>query len=71
LPNEFFLIDLFLDLGRILNTLFLHDEHGLVIAILDELILDVFVHHVESIFNVVLGPTWHLFYDFGPFVSYG
>lgn len=67
--NELLFVDLVLRLGVILVDLFLHDENGLMRAILDELILDIFEHHVESVFDVILSSARHFFYDFGPFVA--
>jgi hypothetical protein len=42
-----------------------------VISVLDQLILNIFIHHIKSILNVVLCSPWHIFYDFRPFVTNG
>lgn len=42
-----------------------------MISVLDEFILDVLVHHVESIFHIILRPTWHLLDDLRPLVADG
>jgi len=70
LSNKFFLIDLILNLSRILVTLFFHDEDGLMISIFYKFVFDVLIHHVEPIFNVVFGSSRHLFYDLWPLVTY-
>ena len=63
LSNKFFLVDLILNLSRILVTLFFHDEDGLMISIFYKFVFDVLIHHVEPIFNVVFGSSGHLFND--------
>ena len=68
LANELFLVNLILDLRGVLPALLLHDKHGLMGPVLNELILDVLVHHVEPILNVVLSPSRHLLDDLGPLV---
>lgn len=39
-----------------------------MISILDELVLDAFEHHVESVFDVVFGAARHFLYNFTPLV---
>ena len=71
LSYKFFLVDLILNLSRILVTLFFHDKDGLMISIFYKFVFDVLIHHVEPIFNVVFGSSGHLFYDLWPLVPYG
>jgi hypothetical protein len=40
-----------------------------MISIFDELVLNVLIHHIEPVLDVVFGPSWHLLDDFGPLVS--
>jgi hypothetical protein len=40
-----------------------------VVSVLQEFVLDVLVHHVESILGVVFGSPWHLLNDLSPLVS--
>ena len=67
--DELFLVDLIFHLDIILIDLLLHDEDRLVRPILNVFILDVFKHHIESIFNIILSSTWHFFDDFRPLVA--
>lgn len=69
LANELFLVYLVLDLRGVLPDFLLHDEHGLMGPVLNKLIFDILVHHIEPIFNVVLCPTRHFFNDLGPLVA--
>lgn len=71
LLDEFLFINLLLHNSGILTTFFAHYKHRLMVSILDELILDVLIHHVESVFDIVLSSTRHFFYDLRPFVSNG
>jgi hypothetical protein len=64
LSDQLLLIKLVFDLASILHARFLHRKDRLVISVLDEFIFDVFIHHIESIFDIVLGSTWHLLNDF-------
>ena len=69
LLDKLLFIDWFFNLVCILVTLLLHNEYRLMISILNKLIFDVFVHHVESIFDIVFGSAWHFLDDFRPLVS--
>lgn len=69
LANELFLVYLVLDLRGVLPALLLHDEHGLMGPVLNELIFDILVHHIEPIFNIILCPARHFFDDLGPLVA--
>ena len=40
-----------------------------MVSVLEELVLDVLVHHVESILGVVFCPSGHLLDDLSPLVS--
>ena len=71
LPNKLLLIDLIFHLSGILNTLFLHHEDRLMVAVFDELIFDVLIHHVEPILDVVFRSARHLFDDLRPLVADG
>ena len=64
LADQLLFVKLVFYLTCILNARFLHGKDRLVISVLDEFIFNVFVHHVESIFDIVLGSSWHLFDDF-------
>ena len=64
LTDQLLLVKLVFHLTGVLNARFLHGKDRLVISVLDEFIFNVFVHHVESIFDIVLGSSWHLFDDF-------
>jgi hypothetical protein len=48
---------------RVLVHLLLHDEYTLMVSILDEVVLDVLIHHVETILHVVLCTPRHLLND--------
>lgn len=69
LANELFLVYRVFDLRAVLPDFLLHNKHGLMGPVLDELIFDVFVHHIESVFNVILCPARHFFDDLGPLVA--
>jgi hypothetical protein len=71
LANELFLVYLILDLRGVLPALLLHDEYGLMGPVLNKLILNILVHHIEPIFNVILSPARHFFDDLGPLVADG
>lgn len=68
-PDQFLFVDLVLHLRLVLVHLLLHHEHGLMGTVLDELILYVFEHHIESILHVVLRPPRHFFDYFRPLVA--
>ena len=61
LQDQLLLIDFF-------DILILVEIHCDVISIFQKLILYILIHHVESVFRVVLRSTWHLFYYFCPFI---
>ena len=62
LQDQLLLIDFF-------DILILVEIHCVVISIFQKLILYILIHHVESVFRVVLRSTWHLFYYFCPFIA--
>jgi len=70
LLNEFLLIDLILSLGWILVNFFLHYKYRLMCSVLNELVFNVFKHHVKSILYIVFCSSRHFFNYFWPFVSY-
>lgn len=63
LLDEFLLIDLVVNLILFRMRLFLHNKNGLVSPVLDEFVLDILVHHVESILDVILCSAWHFLDD--------
>ena len=69
LLNEFLLIDLILSLGWILVNFFLHYKYRLMSSVLNELIFNVFKHHIKSILYIVFCSSRHFFNYFWPFVS--
>jgi hypothetical protein len=71
LPYELLFVYLVLSLCSRLDCFLLHDIDGEVVPVLDEFILDVLVHHVESILHIVLGSPRHFLDDFGPLVTNG
>ena len=42
-----------------------------MISVLYQFILNILIHHIESILDVVFCSSWHILYDFRPFVSNG
>ena len=42
-----------------------------MISVFYELVLDIFEHHVEPVFYIILSSSRHFFDDFGPLVADG
>ena len=70
LLNEFLLIDLILSRGWILVNFFLHYKYRLMCSVFNELVFNVFKHHIKSILYIVFCSSRHFFNYFWPFVSY-
>ena len=69
LQDKLLFIYLIVGVHRVLLALLLHDEHGLMRPILNELVLNVLEHHVETVLDVVLCAAGHLLDDLRPLVA--
>ena len=67
--NKFLLINLIFSLVWILIHFFLHYKYGLMSSVLNELVFNIFKHHVESILYIIFCSSRHFFNYFRPFVS--
>ena len=74
---SFFLQSLLLTNYKLFNIVFFINLLALVTVVdrsvnfvLNYIIFDTFVHHIEAVFNIIFGPSRHLLNNFCPFVSY-